>query len=104
MYGTVVRIRPKPGQEATILAIRRRWFQERASRVPGFIAEYVLASESAPGELVGLVIFDSQSNYRTNAADPEQDRWYQEFRAALAAEPEWIDGEIVALEPATFPL
>jgi hypothetical protein len=103
MYGTLVRIRPKPGQETTIDALNRRWLQERAPRVPGFIAEYLLASESTPGELVGLVLFDSESNYRKNADDPEQDRWYRELRAALDADPEWNDGEIVALEPATVP-
>jgi hypothetical protein len=77
---------------------------ERAPRVPGFIAEYVLVSESRPGELVGLVLFDSKRSYRQNADDPEQDTWYQELRAALAADPKWEDGEIVAFEPASVPL
>jgi hypothetical protein len=104
MYGTMVRIRPQLGQEATVDALNRRWLKERAPQVPGFIAEYLLESSSRPGELVGLVLFDSESSYRKNAADPEQDRWYRELRAALETNPVWNDGEIVALEPATVPL
>lgn len=104
MYGTIFRYRPKPGQERVLEEIVRRWLRERAPDVQGFIAVYLLRSESSPDHLLGLVIFDSEQNYRKNAADPEQQRWYELFRAALIDDPEWNDGVIEALEPATMPL
>ena len=30
-----------------------------------------------------------------NADDPEQDKWYQEMRQHLEADPAWHDGEII---------
>lgn len=104
MYGTLYRCRTKPGQEHVVEELAQRWRRERAPGVDGFIAEYLLRSETRPGELLGLVIFDSKDNYQKNARDPEQHRWYVQLRAALAADVEWNDGEIVSLEPATVPL
>jgi hypothetical protein len=44
------------------------------------------------------VVFDSQANYTANANDPEQDKWYQEFRSLLDADPRWMDGEVLACQ------
>lgn len=104
MYGTVIRCRPKPGQEHVLAEISRRWRRERAPKVTGFIGEYILRSDSKPGQVLALVIFDSEENYRKNAGDLEQQRWYEQFRATLSDDPEWNDGAIEALEPATVPL
>lgn len=95
MYGTIFRARVKPGQAAAFDEVGRRWLRERAPKVAGYVNEYLVRSAERPGEVVGLVIFDSEANYRRNAADPEQDRWYRELRATLEADPEWFDGEIV---------
>ena len=104
MYGTIVRFRPRPGQEQAVEELARQWLRERAPKVDGFIAEYGLRPAKQPGELLALTIFDSEANYRQNAADPEQHRWYERFRSLLATEPEWTDGQIFAFEPATVPL
>jgi hypothetical protein len=104
VYGTVYRCRPKPGQVHIIEALAERWRRERAPAVEGFIAQYLVRSETRPGELLGLVLFDSKASYQQNAEDPEQHRWYQQFRAALEADIEWNDGEVVALAAATVPL
>jgi quinol monooxygenase YgiN len=103
MYGTILRCRPKPGQIETILTSSQRWVRERGMAT-GFLGQYLLKPDRDPGEWIGLVIFDSEESYRRNAADPEQDRWYRELRSMLEADPEWTDGEIVALEPASVPL
>jgi quinol monooxygenase YgiN len=103
MYGTIVRYQPKSGQNEAILADAKRWIQECAAST-GFIGEYVLIPDDKPGEFIALAIFESEERYRANAADPEQDRWYQELRTKLVADPEWTDGPIIALEPASVPL
>jgi hypothetical protein len=104
VYGTVYRCRPKPGRAHVIEDLAERWLRERAPAIKGFIAQYLIRSETRPGELLGLVLFDSKASYEQNAGDPEQHRWYEQFRNALEADIEWNDGEIVALAPATVPL
>jgi heme-degrading monooxygenase HmoA len=97
MYGTITRVRVKPGLEGAADELSRRWLRERAPNVAGFIGEYLVKSADRPGEVMSLVIFDSEENYRKNAADPEQDRWYRQFRALMEADPEWFDGEITGV-------
>ena len=97
MYGTVARLRVKPGAEQR-LAEEMEAF--RARRVPGFVAEYVYRMAADPGEYYLAVIFESEGAYRANAASPEQDAQYRRLLTLFEGEPEWHDGEIVqALEP-----
>ncbi len=98
MFGTIFRMRPKSGQEQVVEEVFQRWQRERRAKAPGFVAGYLFKSRSHPGELAGIAVFDSEANFRKNADDPEQDRWYQDLRAALEADPEWNDGEVIALE------
>ncbi len=104
MYGTVARIQVTPGQEEAVKALNEQWQREHQPQAQGFIAEYVLNSERVPGEWFLLAIFDTEENYRRNAADPEQHRQYGALRVLLEADPEWNDGEIVAIEPASVPV
>ena len=47
------------------------------------------------GGLMGVAAFDSKDSYRANAEDPEQDAFYQRWRALMDTDPEWNDGEII---------
>ncbi len=96
MYGTVFRARVKPGREGEVTALFDEWWRERAPRVPGAVAGYVLRPDSGSGELLGVAVFADRASYCANAADPEQDRWYRRLRDALEADPQWEDGEIIS--------
>jgi len=104
MYGTIARLRPLPGRERAVDDLGHLWLRERAPTLAGFVANYVLKSEQHPGEVLTLTVFDSKAAYRQNADDPDQHRWFEQFRALLAAAPEWNDGEVLAFTPATVPL
>jgi hypothetical protein len=104
MYGTVARLRVKRGQEEALKALNAQWLRERQPGTTGFIADYVLKSERVPGEWFVLAIFDSEENYRKNAADPKQHSEYEQLRTLLDADPEWNDGEIIAIEAASVPV
>jgi L-rhamnose mutarotase len=95
MYGTVATMRVKPGMEAKFQELSERWWNERAPKVKGAIADYVYRTDNDPNELVMAVVFDSKENYVANAGDPQQDAWYREWRECLEADPVWSDGEIV---------
>ena len=91
MYGTVARMRAKPGTEAQLMALSDE-FQEQ---IPGLVNTYIYRSDSEPDTYWMTAVFTDQAAYRKNAESPEQDARYQQMRALLAADPEWHDGEIV---------
>ena len=94
-YGTMYRMRPKPGAEPQVTALLEEWERERKPKVRGAIGGYVFRPDNAPDQLVGVAIFRDRESYRANAADPDQDAWYQRLRALLEADPEWEDGVIL---------
>src|SRR5574341_971442 len=92
MYGTVARIRVKPGADKLLLEMTK---SESALKIPGFIGQYVYRMNADPNEFYLVVMFEDRQTYTANADSPDQDARYQEFRLLLAEDPEWHDGEIV---------
>ncbi len=103
MFGTIYRMRVKSGQEQAIEELSRRWDRKRRPHVTGYLGEYLLRPKGDSNEIWGLVIFDSEANYRKNAEDPEQDRWYREWRALLEEDLEWHDGEVSVVGEVKLP-
>ncbi len=92
MYGTVARLRVKPGAEARFLEVGRAM---EAVKIPGHVATYLYRMDADPNEYYLAVLFDSKEAYRANADSPEQNARFQELMSVLEREPEWHDGEIV---------
>lgn len=91
MYGTVARLTIKPGNEAAVT----RMGQEMSAQIPGLVSEYVYRTDANPNELYLVVIFESEEAYRDNANSPQQHARYEQYRALLAADPEWHDGHVI---------
>ena len=96
MYGTIAIMKVKPGQEQALNAMFDKWWAERAPKAKGAIASSVHRNDSNPSEVIVSVVFADKASYDANADDPEQDKWYQEMRALLDADPRWLDGEVLA--------
>ena len=94
MYGTVARLRVKPGMDEEFLRIGRD-----ATTIPGLVFEHIYRLDAAANEYLLVVGFASKEAYRANAASPEQHARYERYRALLAADPEWNDGEVVFSHP-----
>jgi len=94
MYGTVARMHVKAGSGDQLTQIARDFEQ---AHVPGFIASYAYQMDANANEYLLAVVFDSKESYRANAESPEQNARFQEMLALLEREPEWHDGEIVAV-------
>jgi quinol monooxygenase YgiN len=92
MYGTVARMKVKPGMEQKLMALSQS--QDMRS-IPGLVAEAVYKLDGKPDEYILVVAFDSKEAYQANAGSPDQHKRYLELRELLAADPEWNDGEIV---------
>lgn len=92
MYGTIARMRAKPGAESQ-LAEQMRIFE--AAHIAGAVGSYIYRMDSDPNEYWLAVIFTSKESYVANANAPEQDARYRQLLAFLDGPPEWHDGEIV---------
>ncbi len=92
MFGTIARLRLKPGAEKKLMEISD---SESALKIPGYLAQYVYRTDNDPHEFYLVVMFESREAYFANADSPEQDARYREFRDLLESDPEWHDGEIV---------
>ena len=92
MYGTVARIRVKPGAEQQLIEMSH---DESGLHIPGYICQYVYRMDQDPDEYYLVVLFESRETYFANTDSPEQNARYQVFRAMLASDPEWHDGEVV---------
>ncbi len=98
MYGTIARMRPKAGHEQEVQSLMDEWNRERRPKVQGAVGGYMLRPDRNPSEIVLIALFETRETYRTNADDPEQDRWYRQLREHLEADPTWEDGEITAAD------
>lgn len=91
MYGAVARLTIKPGK----LDELKQLGQEMSAQIPGLGSEYVFRTDANADEAYLVVIFRSEQAYRDNANSPEQHARFQQYRALLAADPEWHDGHVV---------
>ncbi len=97
MYGTVARMRIKPGMEVKLKEDMARY---EGLKIPGFVSTVVYRMDNDPNEIYMAVVFKDKASYAANARDPKQDERYRTMRALLAADPEWHDGEIISSEMA----
>ena len=95
MYGTIFRMRPKPGQEEKVVELFEEWDRERKPKVKGAIGGFLMKPDNPTGELIGVAVFEDKAAYSANADDPDQDKWFRSLRQVLQADPEWEDGEYV---------
>ena len=93
MYGTVARMKVKPGSEAKLTADMKQYDD---LKIPGFVSSMVYRMDSDPNEVFMAVVFKDKASYEANAHDAKQDERFKKMRASLQADPEWHDGEIIA--------
>lgn len=91
MYGTVARMRLKPGMEPQMQALMREY---ESLNVPGHIATAVYKMDADLNEYYMSVVFKDKESYVKNAEDPAQDARFHKMMELLQSEPEWHDGEL----------
>ena len=95
MYGTIGIFKIQPGSESAAVDYFNNWWRDRAPNVDGAIAGSIHRNAANPSELILSAVFESKEAYEANATSPEQDKWYQGLRALLAADPRWMDGDVL---------
>ena len=91
MFGTISRLRPKPGHEEQVRALEEEWYRTIRPSIPGLVVGAFGRPADRPGELIGVTVMQDEATYRALAARPEQDAWYRRLVEHLEAEPTWED-------------
>ena len=92
---SLFRARALPGKRQAVIDQFAKWDREQKAKAKGFVRSILVVNNSDPDEFMGAVRWDTTENYFANASRPEQDAWYRELRANLAADPIWFDGMLV---------
>lgn len=91
-YGTIAKLKILPGKIDEFLAV--------ADTAPnGIVFEHIYQLDSGNDEYMLAVGFESKEAYQANAASPEMHQLFLQYRALLAADPEWHDGVILQSRP-----
>ncbi len=93
MYGTIAKMRLKPGMEAQMQELMKEY---DGVNIPGHVSFNVYRMDADANEYYLAVVFEDRESYHANAQNPEQDQRFQKMAALLDGEPEWHDGEIIA--------
>lgn len=91
MYGTVAKLRVKPGG----LDELKNWSPDPDGQARGAVAIYAFQMDDDPDQVYTVAVFESREAYVANAESPEQDKRYRQMLKSLEGEPEWHDGEVV---------
>ena len=92
MYGTVARMRVKPG----LVNQFQEWMrQEEARSVPGYKTSCTYQMDADPTTMFVAIVLESREAYVANAQSPQMDARYHELLALLEEPPEWHDGQII---------
>jgi len=97
MYGTVARMKVKPGELEQLQKTMQEW-DAKGGSVEGAVATYIYQTDSDLNELIMAVLFKDKQTYMANADDPATDEWFQRMRAHLEADPDWSDGEVIVAQ------
>ena len=93
MYGTVARLKMKPGQRDEMVA---RFGQGGMPLDPGEVSGHFFALDNDPDGAFIVAIFTDKEAYIANAQRPETHERYLQLRAFLAEDPVWFDGTVIS--------
>src|ERR671932_2434939 len=94
-YGTIFRMRIKPGAEQQVLSLMEEWERDRKPKIRGALGSYLFRPDNRPNELIGVAVFRDQQSYRANGNDPEQDAWYRRLAGPLESDPQGGGGGVL---------
>ena len=88
MYGTIFKMKVKPGHEDQLLTI----LDSSGTQPDGGVAWFLMDPDSE-SEWIGVAVFDSKESHLANANNPEQHEMFLKMMEHLESEPTWTDGE-----------
>ena len=92
MYGTVAKMRVKPGK---LEEFKQLMASPEMSNIAGLVNTTVYQLDADANSLIMAVTFIDKDAYVKNANSPEMGARYEKYVALLEGPPEWNDGEVV---------
>ena len=91
MWGTIARMRVRPGAEQFLFT--QFHSMRNAERMPGWLFTHLFRADTDPREYWMVAMFTDKEAYQRNAESPGQNQVYLLIRSCLEADPEWHDVE-----------
>ncbi|HUZ85636.1 MAG TPA: antibiotic biosynthesis monooxygenase family protein [Candidatus Baltobacterales bacterium] len=91
MYGTIAKMKLKPGAEEKVMQV----MGGSDSAAEGHVSTFVFKSDADPNVHFVTTVFESKDAYKRFADSAEQSRRFHQIKDLLAGEPEWHDGEFI---------
>ncbi|HSP08760.1 MAG TPA: antibiotic biosynthesis monooxygenase [Candidatus Dormibacteraeota bacterium] len=91
MYGTIAKMKLKPGAEEKVMQV----MGGSDNRAEGHVSTFVFRSDADPTVHFVTTVFESKQAYKKFADSAEQSARFHQIKELLAAEPEWHDGEVI---------
>ena len=95
MYGTLGRMKPKPGKRDELVAMLST--PPGGAAAQGFRGAYLLKADEGD-EVVVAVMYEDKDAYVAMVHDPQTDANFGKIMELLEDEPSWTDGEWVGAE------
>jgi quinol monooxygenase YgiN len=92
MYGTIAKLKVKPGK---VEALKSHMASVTSRREPGFVSVHLYQMDADPNELYLAVLFENKETYVANANRPGTNADFEKMMQLLVAEPEWHDGKVL---------
>ena len=92
MYGTVAKMRVKPGK---LEELKQLMSTPEMVNIAGLVNTTVYQMDADANSLIMAVTFTDKDAYVKNANSPEMSARYEKYVALLEGPPEWNDGEVV---------
>ena len=96
MYGTIATMSIDPANVNALAALLKEWDETEDAGNIGYVGGFMLQTDADSSVVKMMAVFESEEKFRSNAARPEQDAWYQQVRALLNSDPIWEDGKVIA--------
>ena len=94
MYGTVARLKVKPGMKALFVGWAR-YSSLTLRTLPGIVESIFFQMDERSQEFMMVAMFDSRDAYVANAGSSEQHEEYVHMMEFLASPPKWHDGRVI---------
>jgi quinol monooxygenase YgiN len=92
MYGTIAKLKVKPGK---VEALKSHMASVTSRREPGFVSVNLYQMDADPNEFYLAVLFENKETHVANANRPGTNADFEKMMQLLVAEPEWHDGKVV---------
>jgi heme-degrading monooxygenase HmoA len=93
MYGTLGRMRPKPGKRDELVELLRT--PPSGAAANGYRSAFLLKADEGE-DVVVAVMYEDKDAYTTMVHDPQTDANFGTIMELLDREPSWTDGEWIA--------